>query len=249
MKQFNADNYVKFALNTAIEGSWGFTSYTDLEGNSYRAIQGFLSPGVPRNYDVYWSTTERIRRVPANKKIKVLRNGDETTMLEVEYMKNHPCCAESPNNHPQQAILFKVLDPIKDAEISVSRRKRQNDAVNKAFALEGKELDDMATLLGVFVDDPMFKLDRVSEFAKQDPELFFKYYESGDKSVRATLRKALSLNKLKKVGEAIFWEKESLGGNEDQAVAYLVQNPEKLEALNALIGFVPQKPLNTKKAK
>jgi hypothetical protein len=161
-----------------------------------------------------------------------------------DYVKGYPACEGSPNASEAQPVLFKELDPIKDAQIEFDRRKRRNDAMNAAFALEGKDLDDMATLLGVFNDDPIFKINRISEFANQDPETFFRYYESGDRSVRALIRKAVILNKLKTVGEAIFWGKEVVGGNEDQAVAYLTTNQDKLAALNALVGFVPQENIN-----
>jgi hypothetical protein len=248
-KQFNADEYVKFALITPIEGSWGFTSYTDLKGDTYRAISGYFPSGLPRNFEIYWSAVERIHRFPKNKTLRVLVNGREEQMKQMDYIKNHPACEDSPNKTEYQPTLFKALDPIKDAGLVLDRIKRRNQAVNEAFALDGRDLDDMAILLGVFNDDLIFKQARIAEFAGQDPEAFLKYLSAGDRPVRAVIRKAISVGKLKQTGEAIFWEKESLGGNEDHAVSYLTSNPEKLQALEELIGFVPQKPLSTKKAK
>lgn len=246
-KQFNADDYVKFALITPIEGTWSFTSYTDIDGNNYRAITGYTSTGLPRNFDLKWSSVERIYRARRKQKVQVLVNGQEKQMLLVDYIKGHPCCEGSVNGSPQQAILFKELDPIKDASLEMDRRKRRNEAMSIAFGLEGEELNDMATLIGVFVDDPVFKMNRVSEFANQDPEMFFKLYESGEKGVRALVRKSLTLGKLKKVGDAVFFGEMSIGGNEDQAVSYLIANPEKAKALRDGIGAVPQDNILKKK--
>lgn len=248
MSQFNSDNYIKFALITAIEGSWGFTGYSDTDGNTYKAIRGFAN-GIPQLYDLYWSSTERIRRVPKTKKIKVLFNGDEISMLEVDYIRNHPACEGSKNSIEFQPTLFKELDPIKDAQIELDRRKRRNDAVTKSLELEGKDLADMATMLGVFVDDPVFQLARVSEFANQDPEWFFKFYEDGSRPVKALIRKAIRMNKLKQAGDAIFWDKECIGGDENQAVSYLLADPEKMKGLEALVSAVPQSKPTAKKTK
>ena len=40
------------AINPDISGSIGFTSFTDLDGNHYRAINGYTPYGVPRDFGV-----------------------------------------------------------------------------------------------------------------------------------------------------------------------------------------------------
>lgn len=249
MKQFNGDNYIKYALITPIEGVWGFTSYSDRNGITYRAISGYFPSGQPRNFEIFWSASERIHRFPKDKKLRVLVNGVEQEMKQADYIKNHPACEGSPNASEHQPVLFKELDPVKDAQIVVDRIKRRNDAMNAAFGLEGKELADMAVLLGVFVDDPVFQVSRVAEFANQDPETFFKYFDDGARPVKALLKRAIALNKLKVQGEAIFWEKECIGAGLDQAVSYLLANKEKLQALEALVAIVPQTKPTAKKTK
>jgi len=237
-KLFNTDNYVYFALMTPIEGSWGFTGYTAADGNYVKAVQGQNVNGTYKAYDVFWSTQERVRRVPKAKKITVLKNGELVQMLEIEYLKQSPNCEGSKNGSADSAAIFKEIDEAKDANILIERRQRKNQALTASFALEGKELDDIAAALGIFHDDPLIKLNRISEFAGQDPEGFFKHYENPNKIIKALILRGLHTGKLTKTGEAIFWGKEALGGNEDQAISFLIANPEKLHGLEESIGVV-----------
>jgi len=245
-KTFNTDNYVYFALMTPIEGSWGFTGYTSLDGNYVKAVAGQSGNGTYKAYDVFWSSAERVRRVPKAKKITVIRNGEgPIQMLEVEYLRLSPNCEGSKNSVSGQSVIFKEIDENKDAQILLDRRRRKNDAVTASFTLEGHELDDVAAALGIFHDDPLIKQNRITEYAGQDPEGFFKHYENPNKPVKSLVLRGLHMGRLTKTGEAIFWGKETLGGNEDQAIAYLIANPEKLRGLEESIGVVP----TTKKKK
>jgi len=246
-KLFNTDNYVYFALMTPIEGSWGFTSYTGADGNYVRAIQGQNINGTFKSYDVFWSAQERVRRVPKGKKITVIKDGEQVMMLEVDYIRNSPNCEGSKNNAIGHSIIFKEIDEAKDAGLLLSRRKRKNDALTASFGLEGKELDDVAAALGIFQEDPLIKQNRVSEYAGQDPEGFFKHYENPNRRIKALILKGLHIGKLTKTGDAIFWGKEALGGNEDQAISYLISNPEKLQGLEESIGVVQTTPTKKKK--
>ena len=83
--------------------------------------------------------------------------------------------------------------------------------------------------------DPDVKQRAILMFADQDPEGFFKFVEDTAAPVRALIRKAVQMNKLRKLGESIFWDKETLGGNEDQAVSYLLANKDKHDALKMLV--------------
>ncbi len=241
---------VKFALIIPIPGTWGFTSYRDLSGNSYRAISGKTGNGQYRNYELYWSTGLRIHEARRDQKISVIKNDtEEIRMLLSDYLGNHPSCEGSPNFEIGGSVIFKKLDPVKDAGLELSRRQRKNDAMSAAFKLEGAELDEMAILLGIFNDNPTVKSNMIGEIADKDPERFFSVYESPDRQTRALIRKAITLNKLQEVGGSIFWAGEAIGGNEDQAVAYLISNPERQKALNAAIGFVPQESITGPKKK
>jgi hypothetical protein len=248
MKQFNPDNNVYYALITPIEGTWGFTSYQDRNGDTYRAINGFTPTGQPKNFSIYWGSSERIYYTPKSKKITVLvNNSHQEEKLLVEYIENSPNCEGSPNNTPEHPILFKRLDEQRDAELKVDRRRRRNDAIAASLKLEGQDLIDFAVLLGEFRQDKMLLIDRVSEYASQDPEGFFKVYNDPTRQTKALVRKALHENKLKKTGESIFWGQELLGGNEDQAVSYLLAQPEKMKGLQESINYVPQTNINAPK--
>lgn len=246
MKPLSSNDYVFFALINPIEGSWGFTGYSDASGHSYRATNGTTVGGIPKNYEIYWSASERIYRAPKDRKITVIFNGDQMErMLLVDYIRNSPNCEGSPNNqsgiHP---VIFKELDEVKDAELKVSRRLRRNEAITAAAGLEDQDLIDMGALIGEFRNDKFLLLDKVSEFANNDPESFFKLYKDPTRQVKALIRKALQSGKLKKTGDAIFWGNESLGGNEDQAVAWLIAQPAKLEALTGSVDIVPKENIN-----
>lgn len=249
MKTINQPDKVKFALIIPIPGSWGFTSYQDLSGNTFRAVSSKNGNGQYRNYELYWSTGLRIHEARRDQKITVLKNDQEVRMLLSEYLENHPACEGSPNFMEGNSIIFKKLDPVKDAGLELSRRKRRNDAMKAAFELEGQDLDDMAILLGVFNDNPTVKSNIIAEFADKDPEGFFAYHNAPDRQSRALIRKAVTLNKLQNVGGSIFWAGEAIGGNEDQAVAYMLSNPERQKALQAICGFVPQESITGPKKK
>lgn len=237
-KLFNYNDYYYFALITPISGSWSFTSYSDGE-NTYEAIRG-LNPQtkMPLQFDIYFSTKERVYRCGKNAKVKVLVNSDldrPVTMSLYEYLRNHPNCEGSKNAMPDSPVIFKELDEQKDAKVHTDRIKRRAEAMNKALSMKPAEYDNVAPLIGVFNDDPDIKQRAILMFADQDPEKFFSYVEDQSAPIRALIRKALSINKLRNLGEAIFWDKETLGGNEDQAVSYLIANKEKLEALKQLV--------------
>ncbi len=237
-KLFNHNDYVYFALITPIPGSWGFVSYSD-GASTYEAIRG-INPTTktPIPFDVTFSTKERVYRCGKNQRVKVIVDGDPEkikSMLLVDYIKGSPNCENSTNNKDGQPILFKELDEQRDAKLHTDRIRRRTDALNKVLAMKPAQLDEMAPLIGEFSDDPDVKQRALLLFAEQDPDKFFSYVDSEESPIRSLIRKAVQMNKLKKVGESIFWDKEALGGNEDQAVAYLLANKEKYAALKQLV--------------
>jgi hypothetical protein len=235
-KLFNYGDYYYFALITPIPGSWGFVSYSDGE-HTYEAIRG-LNPQtkVAIPFDIYFSTKERVYRCGKKQSVKVIIDGERTESMPLyEYLKNHPNCQNSKSAREDSPVIFKELDEVKDAKEHTSRIKRRADAMNKALALKPAEYDDIAPLIGVFSDDPDVKQRAILMFADQDPEGFFRFVEDNAAPVRALIRKAVQMNKLKKLGESIFWDKETIGGNEDQAVSYLLANKDKHDALKMLV--------------
>lgn len=239
-KTFNPSNFTHFALINPISGSWGFVSYSDGD-HTYEAIRG-LNPqsGQPIPFSVFFSVRDRVYRCGNAQDVQVIVDGVTKTPMKMkvaDYLRNHPNCEGSKANlETGEPAIFKEMDEKKDAGMHLSRIKRRTDAVNTALAMTPEQLDEIAPVIGTFNDDPDVKQRAVVMFAEQDPESFFSFVEKKDETpVRALIRKAIRMNTLRNMGSAIFWDKETLGGTEDQAVAYLLANKDKLDALKMAV--------------
>lgn len=239
-KTFTPDNFTHFALINPISGSWGFVSYSDGD-HTYEAIRG-LNPqsGQPIPFSVFFSVRERVYRCGNGQEVQVIVDGNTKAPVKMkvaDYLKNHPNCEGSnANQMTGEPVIFKIMDEKKDAGMHLSRIKRRTDAVNLALAMTPEQLDEIAPMVGTFNDDMDVKQRAVVMFAEQDPEAFFSFVDKKDETpVRSLIRKAIKMNTLRTLGSAIFWDKETLGGNEDQAVAFLLSNKDKLEALKMVV--------------
>lgn len=232
-KLFDYKNYTFFSvLNRDIKGSWGFTSYQDKDGNSYKAINGYAPGGVPRAYDVFFSPSELLLRIPKNQKISVLVNGEEKKMLKAEYIRNCSFCEGSPNF--RGLSMFKEVDEEKDAGILIDAKRLRKQAGDLAFELESKpkELAEVAQLIGEFRDNKEIQLAAVIQFADADPRNFLGIANSPDRQARALLKKALNIGEVKMKGKLLIWNNETLGADEDEATQRLVREPEVFKALS-----------------
>lgn len=239
-KLFNHGSYHYFAIINPIPGSWGFASYTDKDGNTVEAIQGVdARTGMFRPFTVFFSPKERVYQCRKEQKVTIIKNGDTSKPIQIElykYIKGHPNCEDTLNpSIDNPAVVFKELNEAADSKLHTDRIKNRLKAENKALELKGEALDQVANYIGEFSDNPDIKFRSVLLFAGKDPNKFLDIVESEETPIRSLIRKAISIGKLKQTGGAIFWDKEALGGSEDHAVAYLLANKEKLDALKQVV--------------
>jgi hypothetical protein len=212
-------------------GTVSFRNYTDIEGNTYSAFQTLGQ--TFNDHKPFWitfSVRERTYRASKGREIFVSRNGDIPERMKLaDYLKNSPWTEGSPNLRGSATI--KMFDEVKDAKTGVDRRKRRLEAGNIAVNLSPVQLTEMAQLIGVFSDDKTVQMNRVLEFADQEPETFLEFYNSADREAKAVIKKGLKTGVLKTKGKMVMWEKDMVGADEAEAIANLMKSPEKLEAI------------------
>lgn len=225
---FNHENYFQFIQLKPSEGDKSFISYSDREGNTYKAIASIDQHGNKKPFVITWSARNRIYRNTKNRKVMVEVNGKIKDMLLYEYIKGYDKVEGSPNL--RGAAEYKELDEVKDAKLALSRKQTVAKAANVALALEGENLSDMAAMIGVFKNDPDVQKFRVAEFADQDPDKFFEIYDSPDFKAKALIRKSVNAGISKKKGRSFEWGGE-LHADENDFVSALLKDEKKLLAL------------------
>lgn len=228
---FDHDKYFYFVQIVPTSGTFSFRNYTDNEGNTYSAFQTL---GVTFNdHKAFWitfSARERTYRANKDREILVSKNGDVPKKMKLkDYLQNSPFTLDGPNLRGEAKI--KLYDEVKDAQIGFDRKKQRIEAGNLALSLSPAECAQMAQLIGLFSDDQMVQKNRVLEFADQDPEYFMELYNSGDREVRSLIKKGLKAGVLKTKGKMVTWEKETLGADEDDAVARLQKQADLKNAV------------------
>lgn len=213
------------------QGTVSFRNYTDIEGNTYCAFQT-LGPTF-NDHKPFWvtfSVRERTYRSSKGREIFVSKNGDFPEKMKLsDYLANSPWTEGSPNLKGEATI--KKFDEVKDAKVGVDRRKRRLEAGNIALNLAPDQMAQMAQLIGVFSDDKNVQMNRVLEFADQDPEAFLEFYNSADREVKAVVKKGLKTGVLKNKGKMIMWDKDMVGADEADAVSNLLKDQTKLDAI------------------
>jgi hypothetical protein len=163
---------------------------------------------------------------------------------QYEFLKNHPECEHSPNGiyedtpegkRIQVGVTFRELDSAKDAAVALKASRLRIKAEVAAGDLDDNTLEEIANITGYFGEvDDLMKL-KVLEFARSKPAEFDELLRSDDRGVRAIIRIALKEGIFRKVNntDMIKWADWTVGSNEDDAVATLRFDKEKLEALQA----------------
>lgn len=228
---FDHSKFFYFIQIVPTTGTFGFRNYTDIEGNTYSAFQTLGATfNDHKPFWVTFSSRERTYRATKDREIMVSKNGDVPKKMKLkDYLLNSPFTADSQNLRGEPKI--KLYDEVKDATTAVDRKTLRLQAGNIALSLSAQELAEMAQLIGVFADDLMVQKNRVLEFSDQEPEYFMELYNSGDREARSLIKKGLKSGVLKAKGKMITWEKETLGADEDDAVAKL----QKDEALRKAV--------------
>jgi hypothetical protein len=223
------------------QGDWGFSNYPDLAGNTYQAYLNFNENNHQdsKRFYVKWSVRERTLRAPKDRDILVSINGDRPKKMKLkEFIANSPFTEGSKNLRGVPTI--KLFDEVKDATTGIERKELRLKAGNAALEIRTnpERLAELARMIGCFRDEKDVQLNRVLEFADQDPEQFLKYVESPDTSVASLLKKGVDCGALKKKGKMIMWEKESLGADFDDAVSNLMKDKDKAKAVRHAVDKV-----------
>jgi len=222
-------------LNRDIKGSKSFSSYTDIQGNTFKAINGYDTKGVPRPFMITFGPGELTYRAGKKQEVTVLVNGDPKKMKLTQYMDNASMCEGSPNNNGVSD--FKRIDMEKDAQILVSAKRLKKQASDAAFALEPntKDLQEVSQLIGEFRDNKDIQLQAVIQSAEHNPKEFLEIVNSPDRQARALIRKGLNTGEITMKGKMVTWKGANLGPDEDDAVQSLLKDKDLLKAVEQAV--------------
>jgi len=263
-KPFNSNNLTYFVLTgIGLEkinrgGTHSMSTYVDYAG-------AFGSPGATIRYVTsrddrgrdkgkYFTWSESHRRF-------VVREGerDINGITQYDFLRNAPECEGSPNGSyspdgTQTNILYREMNTAKDAEVALEADQVRILAQANALSLELTVLAEVAAHIGIFAskDDPnnlQMKV-RVVDWAGKHPADYWAVLNSGDREVRAVIRKAIAVSILSVKGTIIMWEETVIGADENAAVSKLMNDPAMFSALKEKIDFkgVPRKVGRPKKA-
>lgn len=172
-----------------------------------------------------------------------------------DYLKNHPFCEGSPNGdyyedagkQVQAGVVFREMNTERDAAVALEADEYRIKAQGDVLALDEQTLEEVAAILGHYgAPDKVMRL-KVLEFAGKRPDEYFELMNSGDRSVRAIVRKAIDSQIFNKRGSVIIWDGTPVGGDEDDAISTLMKDPDMLKALQEKLGL--KTPIEVKKAR
>ena len=137
----------------------------------------------------------------------------------------------------QHNVKIKLMETERDAEIALDAGLKRAEAQMSVGQIDDETLSEISALFGVFGKPDKMMRQKLFEIAGKRPIDYFKHMNSGDRSVRALIRKGLADGVLKQKGPVIFWEETLLGSDEDSSVATLIADPKILEALSNKVGL------------
>lgn len=248
-KQFNTSKFFNFVLVdrdlAAKGGEVAFNAYTDSEG-AYTGEKGRAALYVTskdaqgRDKGKYFNLSQQHYNFS-------VREGEKDIYgrSQFDFLANYPGCAGSPNgtyigegeDRVQIGVLFKLMDTAGDAEIALETAERKTKAEASALEVDEETLQDLAAHIGVFGAPDKLMRHQVYQWAGKRPLDYFEVLNSGDRAIRAIVRKALQQNIFTKKGDVIQWSGTLIGSNEDDAVSKLMREKDVLEALQKKMGL------------
>ncbi len=133
--------------------------------------------------------------------------------------------------YKQFGVKFKLMNSDKDAEIALDAAELKNKSEASALGVDEDTLTEIAAIIGIYGDPGKLMRKKVFDYASKRPADYFKLLNSGDRAVRAIIRKSLNDGVFTKRGPVIYWEETVIGSNEDEAVSRLLSDKSMLEAL------------------
>lgn len=242
-KQFNTKKIYNFVFadrNAAAEGgSYSFNSYTD--------IKGALGPSGAR---IIYDEGQKDRHGrPVGKYFALNQShynlqaredqADTKGLLLYDFLRNHPDCEGSPNgtyigdgeDKIQLGVKFKLMNTAKDAQVALDAGIQKTKAQASALELDDNTLQEVAAHIGAFGEADELMRVKVYDWAGKRPKDYFEILHSGDRAVRAIIRKAIIDGIFRKQGEVIMWDNTVIGSNENSAVSTLLGDKRMLDAL------------------
>lgn len=244
-KSYNSNNFTWFVLvgegvdkiNRGGSVSFrGYTDHADAHGKGAGAYIQYVTSKDEKGRDVgkYFTMDESRRRFQ-------VRTGerDINQITQYDFLRYSPDCENSPNGvyteaeglKLQQGVMFRELNTDKDAETALDAERIRTRAQDSALKLDDNTLQELAAHIGVFGNPGSSMQLRVFEWAGKRPGDYFRVLESGDRALRAIVRKALADGVFNQKGTVIYWENTLVGGDEDEAVRMLMREPKMLDVL------------------
>lgn len=232
-------NFVLADRELAAKGGLSaFCSYTDTEGV-------FGNPGSGVQYVT--GRDEKGRDIGKWFKMDqshynfMVREGEKDVYGKSQYdfLANAPMCEGSKNgtytgegdDRTQIGVLFKLMNTDRDAEIAMKAARRKVEAESSAMNVDDETLIELAAHIGYFDNPGELMRHRVYQWAGKKPEDYFSVLKSGDRAVRAIIRKSLQEGIFTQKGEVIMWASTVIGSNENDAVGFLLREKDIMDAL------------------
>ncbi len=226
-------------------------------GGSYTLMEGYIDD--KGNYVTYYVGTKDKKGAPVGKRFRfdlslrrlLVRDSDKdfNGLKLFDFLKNYPACEGSPYGEyvkdketgktVQVGIMFREMNNAKDAEVALEADELRIKAQSEVLSLDDQTLEEVAAILGHYGSvDKTMRL-KVLEYAGKRPAEYFELMKSGDRTIRATVRKAIDAGIFTRKGSVIYWESTPVGADEDGAIAALLRDPSMLNALQEKLGYNP----------
>lgn len=172
------------------------------------------------------------------------QDASDKPITQYDFLKNYPECEGSPNGHYQDLgngervqlnISFREMDEERDAEMALEADNERVLAEASALKLDDGTLEEIAVFIGLSGKANKMMRFKVREFAQKRPKEYNKLLNSGDRPLRALVRRAIAQGILTQKGPVIFWENSMIGGDEDSAMSTLYNDKRLLEALKSKV--------------
>lgn len=252
-KQFNSNKTKYFVLTQDVAAKGGvvsFRTYTDHAnalGKGHGVGVQYVTGVNDKNQPIgKWFELSQSRRTLQVRETDRDING----ILMYDFIKNSPECEGSPNLAQNATPRYKEMNEAKDAVVAIASNKKRTKALAKVWELEEsgdiETLAELAAHIGYFDEPNELMIHKLAEWAEKRPEDFFEILETGDRPVRAAIRKALHEGVFTKRGPVIYWESTVIGANEDDAVSKIITDKEIGDALKGVIDFKPKEKKKSK---
>jgi hypothetical protein len=242
----NNDKYAYFVLLNPKKAKFSFSAYSTEEGEiRFLWNRKDYKTGEPMKRRFEFSRAYRTMRIPL---AQVMKDPEGNVTKVVDYLREHPECAGSPNapvddnGIPKFKPLFREMNASKDAEIAIAARKEKVLAEQAALELTGAKLEAIATISGYNPRNGEFKealaIHKCLEAAANDPRGFLKMLSDDTHEMKGFLRKAIKAGVITKVNDNYLWGKILLGTDEDEAVIELLSDVQLVRGIKGKMNKV-----------